>query len=51
MPHPRSHVFDLQDPVNSEPGICIFQEQRYNSSRCFLISSCYSCKNAGKLLE
>lgn len=38
-------------PVNTKPGICIFEEQRYNSSRCFLTSSCYSCKNAEELLK
>lgn len=38
-------------PMNSEPGICISEEQRYNSSRCFLTSSCYSCKNAEELLK
>ena len=37
--------------VNTDPGICIFEEQRYNSSRCFLTSSCYSCKNAEELLK
>lgn len=38
-------------PVNTKPRICIFEEQRYNSSRCFLTSSCYSCKNAEELLK
>lgn len=33
-------------PVNTKRCICIFEEQRYNSSRCFLTSSWYCCKNA-----
>lgn len=49
----RSLIFgtDLSRPVNTKPGIRVFEEQRYNSSSCFLTSSRHCCEKAEELLK